>query len=100
MVLSAAVVVVPKQYGMLLMVVMSCPLLLARQQFPKVPASLTLHSFCSVALSATRSSPAAQARTAARRRKEEREKESLIFLFEEKGREELGENGDSHSTEN
>ena len=73
-----SVVVVPKHLGMPLTDAMFCPLLLARQQDPNCPAVFVLHSFCNVDFSAARSSPAAQARTAARTKKVEMERESFI----------------------
>ena len=68
----------PKQLGIFLTDVMSCPLLWLLQQAPNAPCVFALHSFCNVVLSAARSSPAAQTRTVARTRKRDMARESFI----------------------
>ena len=73
----------PKQLGRLLTVVMSCPLLLARQQDANFPAVFAVHIFSNVVFSAARSSPAAQLRTMAMTRKDEMERESFISCWSE-----------------
>ena len=61
----------PKQRGRLPIVVMSCPLLLARQHDPNAPAVFVLHSFSNVSLRVPRSSPDAQAESVARTRRDD-----------------------------
>ena len=73
-----SVFVDPKQLGRASIDVMSCPSLLAVQQVTNAPSLFAVQRFSKVDFRASRSFPVAQARIAARNRKEEKEREAFI----------------------
>ena len=80
----------PKQLGRALIAVMPCPSLLSSQQVPNISVSLLAsHSFCKVALNATRPSSCAQTRRVARSKERDRDKDRDRDRDRDRGREDL-----------